>query len=433
MDDKRYEDDSSDPVGSVASPRNGLAANPRRCTPWQTVDGRVISLISRKGGVGKTTSAVNLGAALALSGHTVLVVGADPQCGVCRSLGTEPRELTTGLAEIFSDNRALTDLVQTSPLRDLFYVSPRIDCLDDEERYLAWLEDRPDEFVREIDQARIMYDTILIDCPPNLGPATRSALLASDSYLIPIQAEELCRGTVEPLLEFVGEFRDRNYPPGDENRPGSPERMASRFRPGARPIALEGVFLTMTSSRTRMGRHVADRVEEDFGHLLYSASIPRTTRLSEMALRGKPAVIYDRRSAGSRAYFDLADELVYRFCRNESAEEPAPGVEAKGWPAELTVVRPESFPDSVEDEQDADFLEDALSEKIPGNGNGNGLDRFLADLGGSRGTGSRIPSFEEPMIPEMVSLDDLLAEEESGIMEGDEWGDDSWPGQRRSH
>jgi chromosome partitioning protein len=427
MDDKRYEGGKSDPAQPEASPTEAHAGHPRRRTPWQTVDGRVISLISRKGGVGKTTSAVNLGAALALSGHTVLVVGVDPQCGVCRSLGTDPHELTTGLAEIFSHHRSLTDLVQTSPLRDLFYISPRIDCLEDEEQYLTWLDEDPDEFVREIDQARMFYDTILIDCPPNLGPATRSALLASDSYLVPIQAEELCRGTVEPLLEFVGDFRDRSFPPTTENQPGSPGRLASRFRPGARPIALEGVFLTMTSTRTRMGKHVAARVSEDFGNLLYSATIPRTTRLSEMALRGKPAVIYDRRSAGSRAYFDLADELVYRFCNDEKA-----GGSATDDPAEESATaETRALQQADEEAPEIERLEQLLTRKEPGNG--GGLDRFLAELGGSREASSHIPAFEEPAAPEMVSLDDLLAEEESGVSEGDEWSDDSWNGQRRPH
>jgi chromosome partitioning protein len=371
----------------------GPAGAPRRRTPWDTLDGRVISFVSRKGGVGKTTSAVNLGAALALTGHTVLVVGVDPQCGVCRSLGTENADLDTSLGEIFTHQKALTELAQTSPLRDLFYVSPRIDCLEDEESYLSWFESRTDDFVREIDQARILYDTILIDCPPNLGPATRAALLASDSYLVPVQAEELCRGTIDPLLDFVGDFRRRSF--SDKPLP-APSPVADE-----RPLRLEGLFLTMANERTRMGRHVAERLHEDFGEELFETGIPRTTRLTEMALRGKPAVIYDRRSPGSRAYFDLADELVYRF-RRESEAADAAAADAAAMGEEPGVAGPEV----------------------------GGLDRFLAELGGSRETSTRIPAFEEPPSPEMVSLDDLLAEEEDQSGEADDWGDDSWSGSR---
>ena len=411
MDDTKHKGDSPHHDNPAAPSDSTISESPRRRTPWQTVDGRVISLVSRKGGVGKTTSAVNLGAALALSGHTVLVVGVDPQCGVCRSLGADPGELTTGLAEIFSDHRSLTDLVQPSSLRGLFFISPRILSLSDEENYLEYLEKQADEFVREIDQARIMYDTILIDCPPTLGPATRAALLASDSYLVPIQAEELCRNTVEPLLDFVEVFRNRNFPPAEHTESDNPVQPGASIRSGPRPLALEGMFLTMTSTRTRMGRHVAARVSEDFGDLLFSANIPRTTRLSEMALRGKPAVIYDRRSPGSRAYFDLADELVNRYCQGkESDSEPQ-----ESWDDEPTV------PDR------ADEIRAVLQAE------GGGLDRFLAELGSPRENSSRIPSFEEPAAPEMVSLDDLLAEEERGASDSDEWSDDAWPAGRRSH
>lgn len=382
------------PQGEAGTDPEARKNNPRHRTPWDTVDGRVISLVSRKGGVGKTTSAVNLGAALALSGHTVLLVGVDPQCGVCRSLGTEQNELETGLVEISTGRTPLNEIVHNSPLRDLFFVSPRIESLEDEESFLDWLTTRPDDFVSEIDRARTFFDTILIDCPPNLGPATRAALLASDSFLVPVQAEELCRGTVENLLDFVDDFRSRSFtvrrsrslPLGDPD--------------DDRPLRLEGLFLTMVSERTRMGQHVAARLAEDFGEELLEAAVPRTTRLSEMALRGKPAVIYDRRSAGSRAYFDLADELVYRFRRDCEAAEAAAA-------------------DAAADQHSA-----------PMQAMAGGLDRFLAELGGAREVSSRIPAFEEPSSPEMVSLDDLLAEEEDQSGERDDWGDDPWSDSR---
>ncbi len=369
----------------------------RRRTPWNTVGGRVISLISRKGGVGKTTSAVNLGAALALSGHTVLIVGTDPQCGVCRSLGCEPAELPTCLSEIFESGLALTDLVQPSTLQNLFFISPRILSLRDEESYLDLMELRVDEFVREIDRARNLYDTILIDCPPSLGPTTRAALMASDSYLVPVQAEELCRGSVEHLLDFVEAFRINNYP-GSQTEPGAPF---------AEPLTLEGLFLTMANERTRIGKHVAAKVAHDYSGLLFESGIPRNTRLSEMALKGKPTVIFDRRSSGSRAYFDLADELVKRYCLNHGSDEP-----------EFTSTLPE-------DEAEPMIPAPRSQERINMMANPlGGLDRFLAELGGgSTHVSPSIPVFEEPAEPEMVSLDELLAEEEG---HGSEKSDDNW-------
>lgn len=353
-------------------------ADLRRRTPWNTISGRAICLVSRKGGVGKTTSAVNLGAALALSGHAVLVVGTDPQCGVCRTLGTSPEHLPHSLDDIFGEaGTPLTELALPSPLENLYYVSPRIISLADEEKYDANLTAHPEVLVREIDRARNFYDTILIDCPPNLGPATRASLLAADSYLVPVQAEELCRESIRPLLDFIDSFQARAYPAATTNATPAPTHE---------PISLEGIFLTMANSRTRMGRHVAARVAEDFGDWLFGVNIPRTTRLSEMALRGKPAVIYDRRSPGSRAYFDLADELVKRFA-NESASQ--------------------------------DSLIDAMITSL-----GQSLTREQDSV--------EQESVVEPDTPEIVSLEDLLAEEESrnDTPHDDSWDEGYWSGDR---
>lgn len=353
--------------------------SPKRRTPWNTVEGRVISLVSRKGGVGKTTSAVNLGAALALSGHNVLIVGTDPQCGVCRTLSQPSDTPVAGLNEVFAGTGSLTDLAQPSTLERLFFISPYVSTLDDEELYLENMTLKADVFAAEIDRARNLYDTILIDCPPSLGPATQAALLASDSYLVPVQAEELCRGSVESLLDFVDTFRSRYFP----------DFAAARVM----PLALEGLFLTMSNTRTRMGRHVAARVDKEFGQWMFESGIPRNTRLSEMALKAKPTVIYDRRSKGSRAYFDLADELVSRFLSGYE-DGDSQGIT----PIEdLLKVHTKPAPEPEVKAKNQDM---------------GGLDRFLSALSGGLPVSPQIPAYEEPVMPEMVSLDDLLAEEE---------------------
>lgn len=394
MDDPRF-----DPADDADTPRSPLPELlPRRRTPWNTVGGRVISLVSRKGGVGKTTSTVNLGAALALSGHSVLVVGLDPQCGVCRSLGLRPHELPRCLDELWTARARLADLAQSSPVENLFFAAPRILTLEDEERYLEHLHERGGDLVREIDRARSLYDTILLDCPPGLGAPTRAALLAADGYLVPVQNEELCRDSLDALLEFIDTFRDRNFAAD----PADGEHAA--------PLRLEGLFLTMSAQGTRVGREVAARIQDDFGDLLFDTTVPRTVRLAEMALKGRPAVIYDRRSPGSRAYFDLADELVARYCVDRPAglRAEAAGSGGDGQPG-------------AGDRSQARFA-------------AGGLERFLAALagggaGGDRGFGEQ-DAGEFPVEtlggPELVSLDELLDEEERRNGSDDDWGGDDW-------
>lgn len=397
MDDSRFDPDEQP---SPSSPLPELL--PRRRTPWNTVGGRVISLVSRKGGVGKTTSAVNLGAALALSGHSVLLVGLDPQCGVCRTLGLLPHELPRCLDELWTAHARLADLAQSSPVENLFFVSPRILTLAEEERFQDHLQERGGDLLREVDRARSLYDTILLDCPPGLGAPTRAALLASDGYLVPVQNEELCRDSLDALLEFIDTFRDRHFAsdPADETL--------------AAPLQLEGLFLTMAAQGTRTGREVAARIQEDFGDLLFDTAIPRTVRLAEMAIKGRPAVIYDRRSSGSRAYFDLADELVARYCVDQSAGQRGAAVDAS-----------EAPPRGAKGERFA----------------AGGLERFLAALSGGEARGDAAAdarglgdgddelgdlAFEAMGGPELVSLDDLLDEEERRTRADDDWGGDDW-------
>lgn len=400
MDDPRF-----DPAEPPA-PRSPLPELlPRRRTPWNTVGGRVISLVSRKGGVGKTTSAVNLGAALALSGHSVLIVGLDPQCGVCRTLGVRPHELPRCLDELWSERARLADLAQASPVEQLYFAAPRILTLAEEERFLDHLEDRGGDLVREVDRARSLYDTILLDCPPGLGAPTRAALLASDGYLVPVQNEELCRESLDTLLEFIDTFRDRNF----SGEPADGTQAA--------PLQLEGLFLTMSAQGTRIGREVAARIQDDYGDLLFDTAIPRTVRLAEMALKGQPAVIYDRRSAGSRAYFDLADELVARYCVDQSAGQRGSVVDADGDPSPNG---PEPGGERYAVGGLERFLAALAGVKDPGPGeNGNG--RAFGD-----GDGALDQPLEAFGGPEMVSLDDLLDEEERRTGADDDWSDDNW-------
>ena len=420
---------------------NGLAhgdAVPRATTPWQTLSARVISLVSRKGGVGKTTSAVNLGAAFALSGHTVLVVGVDPQCGIARSLGHTPQDLDGNLQEIFTDQSELTHLAHRSPVKNLYFVSPGSGTLAAEELYLEMMDREVDTFVAQIDRARNLYDTILIDCPPALSVTTRAALLASDAFLVPVQAEELCCDSITPLLDSVVAFGARLAP---EREPADD---------GDRVPELAGLFLTMVNRHTRMGRHASARVADEHGPRLLDTAIPRTVRLSEMALRGKPTVIYDRRSVGSRAYFDLADEIVNRHLQRQDISGP---------PQETTA--PPAFTDAADslvrdvevrigNTGSVDSPSADAGDFDPGNGDTGpgddrptefdrsdthrqpdlanaGLDRLLAELNAEAlAADSVAASGSETDAPDMVSLDDLLAEEENRAADETDWDNETW-------
>jgi len=388
------------------------STSPKRRTPWGTLSARVISLVSRKGGVGKTTSAVNLGAAFALSGHSVLVVGVDPQCGVSRTLGYRLADLESGLLDVLENDRPLTHLAHPSPLKNLFFISPRLADLAEEDRYHAAMESAQDAFVAQVDRARNLYDTILIDCPPSLSSPTRAALQASDGFLVPVQAEELCRDSVGPLIGAVDAIREQDW--------GVP--LAPHDDDGERRLDLEGIFLTMVSERTRACRQVSQLVADEFGPVLLAASVPRTTRLAEMALRGKPAVIYDRRSPGSRAYFDLADEVLERFRQRSGLAAPTPpaGERRPTAPPRASAAPASPLREHRGEVRTGSDDSDAAPESGPG-----GLDRLLNDLrarGALRHPTVALPGDYET--PEMVSLDELLAEEGQDSDWDDAWGAD---------
>lgn len=367
--------------------------------PWGLERARVISIVSQKGGVGKTTSTVNLGACFALTGHRVLIVSTDPSCGVSRSLGYGPQQLRGGLREVIISGLPIAQVVHETELDALHMVAPDAWTLAEEEQYKDLMTSHARTFVNALIEARRDYDTILIDCPPGFGPETRAALLASDAYLVPVQAEELCRDSLTRLMHFIDDYRLAHRP----------------------QLSLAGLFLTMTDHRTRMSRQVAARLDEDYGRRLLDRSIPRNTRLSEMAVQGKPTVIYDRLSTGSRAYFDLMDEIVLRHLNGVGAEAPEP------LPQES---EPETPP---RPSAEIEVHVESGSSVHP-----DGLARLMRELGAS--ATAQIPAtdtfgFDEDDGdnggdgPDLMSLDDLLDEEErqernDGSESGWGYGDD---------
>jgi chromosome partitioning protein len=250
------------------------------------VPGRVYALANQKGGVGKTTTAINLAACLAEAGERTLVVDLDPQANATSGLGerangTSSLDLLDGipLPKLAKRTRfARLDLVPARP--ELAGAAVELSRLGDGEHYLA------EALTGAIDQ----YAFVFVDCPPSLGPLTVNALAAADRVLVPVQAEYYA---LEGLAQLVG----------------SVELVRSRLNP---KLALGGVILTMVDRRTRLAADVSDEVRRHFGDLVFRTSVPRSVRVAEAPSHGLPVTAYDRTSAGADAYWKVAMELVGR-------------------------------------------------------------------------------------------------------------------------
>jgi chromosome partitioning protein len=250
------------------------------------VAGRIYALANQKGGVGKTTTAINLAACLAEAGQRALVVDLDPQANATSGLGARANgvssyDLLDGapLAELARPTRFPNlDLVPAKP--DLAGAVVELARRDDADRYLA----------DALADATGDWDFVFLYCPPSLGPLTVNALAAADRVLVPVQAEYYALEGLAQLVESVNLIRTRLNP---------------RLRIG-------GVLLTMVDGRTRLAADVSDEVRRHFGDLVFSTVVPRSVRLAEAPSHGLPAIAYDRRSAGADAYWKVAMELVDR-------------------------------------------------------------------------------------------------------------------------
>ncbi|HEY6835440.1 MAG TPA: ParA family protein [Gaiellaceae bacterium] len=248
--------------------------------------GRVYALANQKGGVGKTTTAINLAACLAEAGERTLVIDLDPQANATSGLG----ERANGTSSLdLLDGIPLQKLARPTQFPRLELVASRAELAGaavelarraDGERYLA-------EALRGAGEG---YSFVFVDCPPSLGPLTVNALAAADRVLVPVQAEYYA---LEGLAQLVG----------------SVELVRSRLNPR---LAIGGVILTMVDRRTRLASDVSAEVRRHFGELVFSTSVPRSVRLAEAPSHGLPVTTYDRDSAGADAYWKVAMELVGR-------------------------------------------------------------------------------------------------------------------------
>jgi len=253
---------------------------------------RIIVIANQKGGVGKSTTAINLGAGLALQGERVLVVDLDPQGNTTSGLGIDRAAIDGSTYELLVEERPLEDVVEPTSVRDLFVIPATIE-LAGAEIELVSLFSRESRLRNALKGAREEYDFVFVDCPPSLGLLTVNGLAAADEVLIPIQCEYYALEGVSQLMRNIQLVR-RNLNP---------------------ELEVEGVVLTMYDGRTRLAADVVAQVREHFGDRTYRAVIPRTVRLSEAPSYGEPIEAYDPMSRGAIAYRELAREFRRRHGR----------------------------------------------------------------------------------------------------------------------
>ncbi len=251
--------------------------------------GQVIALANQKGGVGKTTTAVNLAACLAEAGERTLVVDLDPQANATSGLGE--RANGTSTFDLL-DGAAVRDIATRTRFANLELV-PSKPALAAAAVELASAAGS-DGFLREaLTGARDAYSFVFLDCPPSLGPLTVNALAAADRVLVPVQCEYYALEGLAQLLDSI-------------------ERIRGRLNPR---LAIAGLLLTMADGRTRLSADVAAEVRRHFDGLVFDAVVPRSVRLAEAPSHGLPITAYDARSAGADAYYRVAGELVDRIRR----------------------------------------------------------------------------------------------------------------------
>lgn len=249
--------------------------------------GKIISISNQKGGVGKTTTTVNLAACLAELGHQVLVIDMDAQGNASSGLGIEKSDIQHDMYECLIDQIALTDIILPSSHEGVF-VAPSTVQLAGAEVELSSVVHRENRLNQVLQPIVALYDYILIDCPPSLGHLTINAFCASQSVLIPVQCEYYALEGLSQLLNTI--------------------RLVQRhFHPA---LHIEGVLLTMYDGRTNLGNEVVEEVRRYFKEKVYQTIIPRNVRLSEAPSHGKAIIDYDKRSKGAESYRALAKEVA---------------------------------------------------------------------------------------------------------------------------
>jgi len=249
--------------------------------------GRVIAVANQKGGVGKTTTSVNLGACLAEMGKRVLLIDFDPQGHVASGLGVEKSTISRCMYDVVINGVPMRDIIRTTAFKNLWLAPSTIDLAGAELELVPAIS-RETRLRDALADYRAQYDFLFIDCPPSLGLLTVNALSAADTLLVPIQCEYYALEGLSQLMNTIHLVRTHLNP----------------------DLKLEGVLLTMYDSRTNLSTQVEDEVKKYFREKVYRTIIPRSVRLSEAPSHGLPIIAYDPKSKGSEVYMELAKEVI---------------------------------------------------------------------------------------------------------------------------
>ena len=250
---------------------------------------RVVAIANQKGGVGKTTTAVNLSASLAVSEQNVLLIDLDPQANATSGVGIDPRSLTRSVYDCLMRGDKLAEAAVPTAVSRLSIVPANADLVGAEVE-LVTLQERERVLASSLQTLGTYYDFIFLDCPPALGFLTINALVAASSVLIPVQCEYYAMEGLGRLMANV-------------------KRIQDSFNPS---LTLEGVVLTMFDSRNSLARQVSDEIRGHFEEKVYKTVIPRNVTLAEAPSYGRPVVLYNAGSSGAQAYLDLAKEVLGR-------------------------------------------------------------------------------------------------------------------------
>lgn len=249
--------------------------------------GKVIAIANQKGGVGKTTTAINLAASLAAIEHPTIVIDIDPQSNTTSGLGIDSKTVTNSIYEVMIGSADINESIRQTELDFLDLVPAHINLVGAEIEMID-REERERILKKALADLRERYDFVIIDCPPSLGLLTINALTASDSIVIPVQCEYFALEGLGQLLNTIKIVRQHLNPELD----------------------IEGVLLTMYDTRTRLSNQVAEEVKRYFDDRVFKSVISRNVRLAEAPSFGKPALLYDSTSVGTKNYLSLAREII---------------------------------------------------------------------------------------------------------------------------